>query len=166
MGCWFGTFFHTFGKNHANMPTDCHIFQRGWNHQPVTYDRFSCITFVITSSSSLVWSWCWILFMSVSAVIWLLLWNMHFMFRKINWEFHQPTWRTHIFLWGYRSQPPTNHLNRCHPHLTRSHERTNLLQVDDVTSGAGRLESSGAGVMDFYEPKSPCGTWEVKKLVI
>ena len=35
-GWWFGTCFMTFHILGIIIPTDVHIFQRGWNHQPVT----------------------------------------------------------------------------------------------------------------------------------
>ena len=39
---------------------------------------------------------------------WLVVWNMAFMF-PFSWEFHNPNWRTHIFLEGLK--PPTSITN-------------------------------------------------------
>ena len=82
---WFGTFvvFHLFG---IIIPIDFHIFQRGWNHQPV---------FIFLTISG--WWWLeheWIIF-------------------PFTWEFHHPNWRTPIFFRGvFGSKPPTRYDGR------------------------------------------------------
>jgi hypothetical protein len=45
-GWWFGTFFIFPYIGNVIIPTDFHIFQRGWNHQPV-YDPYTMTHFSI-----------------------------------------------------------------------------------------------------------------------
>ena len=57
-GWWFHGIFNFPYIGNVIIPTDFHIFLRGWNHQPVTYSKLPC---------SLVAIWfCWVL----SLVIW------------------------------------------------------------------------------------------------
>ena len=52
-GWWFGTwilFFHMLG---IIIPTDFHIFQRGWNHQPDKVGLFVNPFWMLT-----IWKWC------------------------------------------------------------------------------------------------------------
>ena len=76
---------------HPNWRT--HIFQRGWNHQPVfvddifplllmTYSQCCCVYLLMTYSQYNYWlvvPWTWLDYFS------------------IYWELHHPNWRTHIF---------------------------------------------------------------------
>ena len=54
-GRWFGTFFifHKFGRI---VPTDFHIFQRGWNHQP---DLICLMAYQIDSDKMVCWQGKW-----------------------------------------------------------------------------------------------------------